>query len=236
MGDGCRAVTTYLNEDSSYSKQVPSSLLHYTEAKLDSMLGPSLPDITMDILAAVSQSHTAYVQANPVYRKGFHTECSIPLEQRAAGGFWHPAHGQPSETGGTVKDGTAFRLICDLLLTVFERGNYLKRIQVHERTGLIPKAARDTTKFHRQYWKAFQTICGEPFTILTPADQHFALKAFLWQKFSTDPSGKAMVPPAGETAKRLSWDGFWLTESEVNFIVEAAMSAYYHERSSSEAN
>ena len=119
------------------------------------MLGPSLPDITMDILAAVSQSHTAYVQANPVYRKGFHTECSIPLEQRAAGGFWHPAHGQPSETGGTVKDGTTFRPICDLLLTVFERGNYLKRIQADERTGRIPKAARDTTKFHRQYWKAF---------------------------------------------------------------------------------
>ena len=44
-----------------------------------------------------------------------------------------------------------------------------------------------------------------------------------------------MVPPAGETAKRLSWDGFWLTESEVNFIAEAAMSTYYHERSSSEA-
>ena len=137
--------------------------------------------------------------------------------------------------GGTVKDGTACRLICDLLLTVFERGNYLKRIQVHERTGLIPKAARDTTKFHRQYWKAFQTICDKPFTILKPADQHFALKAFLWQKFSTDPSGKAMIPPAGKTAKRLSWDGFWLTESEVDLIVEAVMSAYYHKRSSSEA-
>ena len=44
-----------------------------------------------------------------------------------------------------------------------------------------------------------------------------------------------MVPPAGKTAKRLSWDGFWLTESEVDLIVEAVMSAYYHKRSSSEA-
>ena len=124
------------------------------------MLGLSLPDIMMDILAAVSQSHTAYVQANPVYRKGFHTEYSIPLEKRAAYGLWNLYHGKPTETGGTVEDGTAFRLICDLLLTVFERGNYLKRIRLHERTGLIPKAARDTTKFHRQYWKAFQTICA----------------------------------------------------------------------------
>ena len=170
---------------------------------MDSMLGPSLPVITLAILAAVSQSHTAYVQANPVYRKGFHTKCSIPIEERVAYDVWHLNHGKPTGTGGTVKDGTAFRLICDLLLTVFERGNYFKRIQADERTGRIPKAARDTTKFHRQYWKAFQTICGEPFTILTPAGQHFALRAFLWKKFSTDPSGKGMVPPAGVTAKRL---------------------------------
>ena len=130
-----------------------------------------------------------------------------------------------------MKDGTAFRLICDLLLTVFERGDYLKRI----RAARIPKAACDTTKFHRQYWKAFQNICGRPFTILTPADQHFALRAFLWKKFSTDPSGRGMVPPTGVTAKQLSWDGFWLDESDVNFIVEAVLSAYYHERSSTEA-
>ena len=110
-----------------------------------------------------------------------------------------------------------------------------ERIRLHERTGLIPKAARDTTKFHRQYWKAFQTICGEPFTILTPAGQHFALRAFLWKKFSTDPSGKAMVPPAGVTAKRLSWDGFWLDESEVEHIVQTVMTAYNHECSRSEA-
>ena len=151
MDDGFRAVITYLNGESSYRKQVPSSLLHDTEAKLDSMLGPSLPVITLAILAAVSQSHTAYVQANPVYRKGFHTKCSIPIEERVAYDVWHVNLGKPTGTGGTVKDGTAFRRICDLLLTVFERGNYFKRIQADERTGRIPKAARDTTKFHVLY-------------------------------------------------------------------------------------
>ena len=105
----------------------------------------------INYLVTVSQSQTAYVQSNPVYRKGLYTEYSIPIEERVAHDVWHLYHGKPTGTGGTVKDGTAFRLICDLLLTVFERGNYLKRIQVHERTGLIPKAARDTTKFHRQY-------------------------------------------------------------------------------------
>ena len=44
-----------------------------------------------------------------------------------------------------------------------------------------------------------------------------------------------MIPPAGVTAKQLSWNGFWLNESEVNLIVETVMAAYYHERSSSEA-
>ena len=62
MDDGCRAVITYLSEESIYRKQVPSSLRHDTEAKLDSMLGPSLPVITLAILAAVSQSHTTYVR------------------------------------------------------------------------------------------------------------------------------------------------------------------------------
>ena len=134
-----------------------------------------------------------------------------------------------------MEDGTAFRLICALLLTVLKQGKYLARIRPHQHTGLIPKAARDDLKFHRQYWKSFQTICGEPFTTKTPADQHVALRTFLWQKFSTDPYGKGMVPPKGKRAKQLSWDGFWLTESELNFIVDAVIAAYYHERSSADA-
>ena len=52
---------------------------------------------------------------------------------------------------------------------------------------------------------------------------------------STDPYGKDMVPPEGRRAKQLSWDGFWLTESELNFIVDAVIAAYYYERSSANA-
>ena len=54
VDDGCNTVITYLNGESSDRKQVPSSLLRSTKAKLDWMLGPSLPDITLDILAAVA--------------------------------------------------------------------------------------------------------------------------------------------------------------------------------------
>ena len=80
--------------------------------------------------------------------------------------------------------------------------------------------------------KKFQTVCGDPFTTKTPADQYIALRTFLWQKFSTDPKGKDMVPPEGGRAKQLSWDGFWLTKSELNFIVDTVLEAYHHERAS----
>ena len=164
--------------------------------------------MTLKTLAKVAQNHTDYVEANLEYRKGFHTDYSIPLEERRLYDVWYPFHGEPTEPGGTVEEGTAFRLICDLLLTVLKHGHFLKRIRPDKCTGLVPKAARDTTKFHRQYWKAFQTICGDPFTTKTPADQYIALRTFLWQKFSTDPKGKDMVPPEGGRAKHLSWDGF----------------------------
>ena len=183
-------------------------------------------------LAKVAENHTNYVKANLEYRKGFHTDYSIPLWKRRLYDVWYPFHGEPTEPGGSVEEGTAFRLICDLFLTVLKQGDFLKRIRPHEDTGLIPKAARNTTKFHRLYWKTFQTICGDPFTTKTPADQYIALRTFLWQKFSTDPKGKDMVPPKGGRPKPLSWDGFWLTKSELDFIVDIVLEAYHHERAS----
>ena len=163
-----------------------------------------------------------------MYRKGFHTKSSIPLEERAASNQWHSKHGQPN-TIGTVEDGSAVRLIWELFLGVLREWKYLERIDVDRRTGLIPKAARDTTKFHREYWSDFQNICGQPFTTLSQANQYAALKTFLWRKFSTDPSGQFMVPPDGMRPKVLSWLGFWLTEDEVVKITEAVISAYHLE-------
>ena len=154
----------------------------------------------------------------------------MPLEMRAAGDNWHPNHGRPNPDS-TVEDGAAFRLICDLLLGVLREWKFLERIEVDKKTGRIPRAARDTTKFHRVYWKDFQVICLQPFSELTEAEQYAALRLFLWRKFSTDPSGKAMVPPEGKKAKKLSWAGFWLTEVEVESISEAVMSAYFIRRS-----
>ena len=179
--------------------------------------------------SAATRHHADYVKANSVYRKGFHTKHSIPLEERAAGNKWHSKHGRPSFIG-TVEDGSAVRLIWELFLGVLREWKYLERIDVDRRTGLIPKAARDTTKFHREYWYDFQAICGQPFTTLSQANQYAALKKFLWKKFSTDPSGKAMVPPTGTKAKELSWVGFWLTEREVDSIIEAVMSSYLQQR------
>ena len=198
-------------------------------------IGLDVKYMTLKTLAKVVQNHTDYVEANLEYRKGFHTDYSIPLCQRRLYGVWYPFHGEPTEPGGSVEEGTAFRLICDLLLTVLNLGDFLTRIRPHECTGLVPKAARNTTKFHRLYWKTFQIICGDPFTTKTPADQYIALRTFLWQKFSTDPKGKDMMPPKGRRAKPSLWEGFWLTQSELNFIVDIVLEAYHHENARHDA-
>ena len=180
-------------------------------------------------LAVASKIQAEYAKANGVFRKGFCTNDSIPLEQRAAINRWHPKHGRPSPNG-TTKDGTSFRLLGCCFLKILEDWELLKRIDSVRVSGFVPRAAHDTTKFHRVYWKDFQTICGQPFGKLTRAQQTTALRTFLRQKFSTDPFGKTMVPPEGSTPKLLSWAGFWLTEAEVGQITEAVLVAYEIQR------
>ena len=203
-----RTVVTHVDEENDF-KQRFSSLPH--------------------ALAAASKIQAEYAKANCVFRKGFCTNDSIPLEQRAAINRWHPKHGRPSPNG-TTKDGTSFRLLGSCFLKILEDWGLLKRIDSVRVSGLVPKAAHDTTKFHRVYWKDFQTICGQPFGELTQAQQTTALRTFLRQKFSTDPFGETMVPPKGRTRKLLSWAGFWLTEAEVVQITEAVLVAYEIQR------
>ena len=124
----------------------------------------------------------------------------------------------------------AFRLLGDSFLKILHDWDLLKRIDSVRVSGHVPRAAHDTTKFHRVYWKAFQRVCGQPFGELARAQQTTALRNFLWQKFSTDPSGRAMVPPKGRRRKKLSWAGFWLTEEEVMQISEAVIAAYHMHR------
>ena len=183
----------------------------------------------MRALAAASQIDTEYAKTNRVYRKGFSTNESIPLEQRAAMKKWHPKHGSP-DPASTVEDGDAFRFISDSFLEMLYAWNLVDRIDCVRASGNVPRAACDTTKFHRVYWKAFQRICVQPFGELTQEQQTTALKMFLRQKFSTDPHGRTMVPPKGRRRKRLSWVGFWLTEEEVSYISESVMAAYYIQR------
>ena len=75
-------------------------------------IGLDVKYMTLKTLAKVARYHTDYVEANPEYRKGFHTDFSIPLAMRDRYGLWYPYHGKPTEPGGTVEEGTAFRLIC----------------------------------------------------------------------------------------------------------------------------
>ena len=110
------------------------------------------------------------------------------------------------------------------------RKNYIYRIEPDCNTGLIPLAARNTTKFHRVYWTAFQEVCGAEFHSLSYDEQRTALTNFLLKKFSTDPEGKQMKPPAGKKRKTLSWQGFWLSDEEAKDIVETILQCYHTHR------
>ena len=194
-------------------------------AIVDSELCASLPILTARALATAARIDAEYAEANRVFRKGFSTNDSIPLEKRAKFCTWHRKHGPPNSTG-TVKDGAAFRFLGGSFLQILHDWDLLKRIDSVRVSGDVPRAACETTKFHRVYWKAFQRVCGQPFSELTPEQQATALKKFLRQKFSTDPSGRAMLPPKGRRPKKLSWAGFWLNDEEVIGISESVIAAY----------
>ena len=198
----------------------------------------SLPKETMRVLLEAAAMQAEYARKHCVYRKGFHTDNSIPLERRKANDEWHPWHGAPNPNS-TVEDGADFRQLGAYFLTILHLWRLVDRIDSFRESGRIPLAARDVTKFHREYWTSFQRICGEPFGEpaatfgrLTEPQQITAFKRFLFQKFSTDPRGRRMVPTEGTTPKKLSWVGFWLTEVEVERISVAVVTAYHqrHER------
>ena len=224
-----RTVLTYAGEEIGRNKRLPSLPPQDASAIFDSKLCPSLHHLTVRALAAASRVDAEYAKTNRVYRKGFSTNESIPLEQRAAMKKWHPKHGSPDPTS-TVEDGDAFRFISDAFLEILHALKLVDRIDCVRASGNVPRAACDTTKFHRVYWKAFQRICVQPFGELTQEQQTTALKMFLRQKFSTDPHGRTMVPPKGRRRKRLSWVGFWLTEEEISYISESVMAGYYIQR------
>ena len=150
----------------------------------------------------------------------------MDLETRLATNVWHPQHGPPSATG-SAEDGDHVRLVFEFFLTILKDSKYLERIQPNDNTGQIPLAARDTTKFHRVYWSAFQQVCGAEFHSLSYDEQRTALTNFFLKTLSTDPEGKQMEPPTGKKRKTLSWRGFWLSDEEAKDIVETILQ-YYH--------
>ena len=201
-------------------------------------LCPSLPVDTVRVLAEAAAIHAEYARNHCMYRKGFHTDNSRTLEWRKAYNKWHRSHGAPNPNS-TVEDGADFRQLGTYFLAILHLWGLVDRIDSFRESGRIPLAARDVTKFHREYWTSFQRICGEPFGELaetfgklTETQQITAFKRFLFRKFSTDPHGRTMVPPEGTTPKKLSWAGFWLTEVEVERISVAVVTAYHqrHER------
>ena len=189
-------------------------------------LCPSLPSDTMRVLAAAAKIHAEYARDHCVYRKGFHTDNSKTLELRIANNIWHPRHGRPNPNS-TIEDGADFRQLGTYFQAILHHWGLLDRIHSFRDSGRVPRAACDVTKFHREYWVAFQNICEKPFRELARAQQTTAFETFLFEKFSTDPKKRRMVPIKGTKPRKLSWAGFWLTQVEVERISAAVVTAFH---------
>ena len=137
-----------------------------------------------------------------------------------------PHHGNDSKPHTwTVEEGETMSVLFGILLEDFRTSKIIDRVQPGV-GGDVPAPCRDPVKFHKSYSSDFKKCCGCDFEELSPSEQRAKLTAFLFQKFSTDPKGKHMVPADGKRRKTLSWIGFYITDDELPRLVDRVMLAY----------
>ena len=178
--------------------------------------GSSISIPTSALEKAVRDQDTAMCLS---YRKPT-TSGSIPLEWRLSYGQLR-YHAGPTCGGSSREHGDELGVFFRMFLACIKEGtdgegqSFLSRIKKNQK-GEYPRASVDPVVFHMTYWKYFR---GIPFTELSIEEKCAVFQDFLQKKFSVDPYGKAMLPPAHRRPKKLSWEGFWLSDTELNEIM-----------------
>jgi hypothetical protein len=162
-----------------------------------------------------------------MYRRGIEAYAvrSIPLELRIVEPcIFHELHGAPSRS---VEEGNDLGLLFRLFL------NKIKERRYTERMTHMPRACRNPIRFHQTYWTQFATSTYIPWLKMSAYQKQCHLHKFLRKKFSMDRKCKVMFPDTDRRRKGRNaacWEGFWLTDSEVDSIVSDVMEEYQQMR------
>jgi len=92
-----------------------------------------------------------------------------------------------------------------------------------------PRATGDKDLFHYIYWMKFAAMCTPPWLEMTTPQKGRMVRAFIFEKFTSDPRGRCLLPEVRQKRKKRSdayWPDFWLSETEVDGIVAQVMAAY----------
>ena len=157
--------------------------------------------------------------AQQVDRHGRQTSDKIkPLEQREAEQDWE--FHEPTES---KDDFARMGVLWRILLSQIQHPKFFSRFIT------IPLAARNVHELHRLHAKKFLRRCDPPWDEMGWDAKEQFLLAFLIEKFSYDPQGMSMDPPAGAKRKGRNdagWPGFRLTDTEVIQLASTTMYAY----------
>ena len=92
-----------------------------------------------------------------------------------------------------------------------------------------PRVVHCPEKFHQHYWMQFSNSCDHNWHTMTLGEKDEVLRAWLFLKFTMDPNAEVMNPEPGSRRKfcnDMSWRGFWLSEEELDCLVQEVLSEY----------
>ena len=96
-----------------------------------------------------------------------------------------------------------------------------------------PRTSWDLDRFYCTYAGKFMRTCKEKYDsqwlAMTPVQKATIVHAFIFEKFTLDPSGRCMLPGPGQKPKKrndAAWPDFWLSDEELDEVVTQVMIAY----------
>ena len=203
----------------------PNSLA--SQANADAEVLEGFPVLTLRALMNAARKQRAHSLS--AFRQGSIKRIGVPLtlEQRLQASPPNlPHHGQDSKPHSySSQEGNELSVVFGIFLEELRDTKIVERVQPGK-DGKIPAQCYDAIKFNKTYAVPFQKLCMQPSKELSASAQRETLRRFLFQKFSVDPEGLHMTPPPGKRLKTLSWQGFYMTDTELSTIVDRVVTVY----------
>ena len=121
---------------------------------------------------------------------------------------------------GIRTEGDNIKMLFQFFLNEIRERGHLKQM-VH-----CPRVSHDIHRLHQLWWIQFTK--GISWCAMTYAEQRIHVRQWLFKQLSNDPLSQCMSPQPGAKRKKNSarWEGFDITDAELDVIVESMFSQY----------